>query len=80
MLFDRSLRRTRAIAGPAVAIAAGFFLASCAKDESGRRLTLAEQWKKMADKQDADARAFVNTGTDPTDPTISTRPAETPPL
>ena len=77
MLFDRSLRKTRAIAGAAVALATVVFLASCAKDESGRSLTLAEQWKRMADKQDADARAFVNTGTDPT---ISTRPAETPPL
>ena len=65
------------MAGLIVALAATVLLSGCAKDESGRRLTLAEQWKRMADKQDADARAFVDTGTDPA---ISTRPAETPPL
>jgi hypothetical protein len=46
-----------------IVAAAGASLAlfsSCARDD-GQRMTLAERWKAMADRQDAAARDFVRT-------------------
>jgi hypothetical protein len=49
------------------AISALAMVAGCATHPDGRRMTMAEQWQRMVDNQDAAARNFVDTERDTAD-------------
>jgi hypothetical protein len=50
--------RTSKLIAAAAALAAILFLSGCAS-EDGRSLTLKERWKRMTEREDARAAAFV---------------------
>jgi hypothetical protein len=66
----------KSIVFAAAAIGVLLRVGSCATHPDGRRMTLAEQWHAMAEKQDAAARNFVDTERDTADSKPPVAPAE----
>jgi hypothetical protein len=57
----KAKRMNRTITAMVAAVAAFTLLPGCASSDDGPRMTLAERWKAMVERQDAAARNFVRT-------------------